>query len=101
MTEDNKCRICGGSFKKETALITHLGSKHGFINKILVEKQFAVLPCPLNSPQYSASTQQKLLEIKTEMKETAEDKTEQLDGQRDNEANMRAGQDMVKNDLNE
>ena len=55
----------------------------------------------MNSPQYSASTQQKLLKIKTETVEAAEDKTEQSDGQRDNEANMRAGQDIVKNDLNE
>ena len=103
MTEDNKCKKCGSSFKTKNRLITHLGSKHGYINKILVEKAFAVLPCPLNSPQYSASTQRRLVKIKTEM-EALDDETEGLDGdQRDkeDEAIKRAGQDIANNNLNE
>ena len=64
MTEDNKCKICGDSFKTKNTLIAHLGTKHGYINNVLVNNGFAVLPCPLNSPGYSASMQRRLVKLK-------------------------------------
>ena len=102
MTEDNRCKICGDSFKTKNTLIAHLGTKHGYVNDVLVDNGFAVLPCPLNSPGYSASMQRRLVKIKTERMKLLEEEAEQeqLDGQTDTEANKRASQDIIKNNLN-
>ena len=101
MTEDNKCKICGDSFKTKNTLIAHLGTKHGYINNVLVNNGFAVLPCPLNSPGYSASMQRKLVKLKTEMEDALAEEAAQLDdGQGDTEANKRVGHDIVENNLN-
>jgi len=81
MTGDNKCKICGDSFKTKNWLITHLGSKHGYINKVLLDKGFGVLPCPVNSTGYTASKQQQLMKIKAEKIEFIEE--EQVQGLRD------------------
>jgi len=83
MTEDNRCKICGDSFKTKNTLITHLGTKHGYVNDVLVDNGFAVLPCPLNSPGYSASMQRKLVKLKTERKDALVEEAERLDGQGD------------------
>jgi len=101
MTEDNKCKICDDSFKTKNTLIAHLGTKHGYINNVLVHNGFAVLPCPLNSPGYSASMQRKLVKLKTEMEDALAEEAAQLDdGQGDTEANKRVGHDIVENNLN-
>jgi len=83
MTEDNRCKICGDCFKTKNWLINHLGSKHGYINEVLVDQGFAVLPCPVNSSGYSASKQQQLVRIKTERKGPLEEEAKELDGLRD------------------
>ena len=83
MTDDNKCTICGDSFKTKNWLITHLGSKHGYINQVLVDEGFAVLPCTVNSSGYTASKQQQLVKIKTERKEPMEQEVRQLGDMRD------------------
>jgi len=83
ITEDNKCKICGDSFKTKNWLITHLGSKHGYINKVLADQGFAVLPCHVNSSGYSASKQKQLVKIKTERKEPVEEEAGPLDDLRD------------------
>jgi len=78
MTEDNKCKMCGDSFKTKSGLVSHLGSKHGGINKVLVDKGFSVLPCRVNSSGYTDSKrykekeenkQQQLVKIKAEKME--------------------------------
>ena len=78
MTEDNKCKMCGDSFKTKSGLVSHLGSKHGGINKVLVDKGFSVLPCRVNSSGYTDSKrykvqeenkQKQLVKIKAEKKE--------------------------------
>ena len=83
MTDDNKCTICGDAFKTKNWLITHLGSKHGYINMVLVDKGFSVLPCTVNSSGYTASKQQQLVKIKTERKEPMEQEAVQPDDMRD------------------
>ena len=49
-------------------LISHLGCKHGYINDVLREKNFSVLPCAVNNT-YSASKQKTLARIKKEREE--------------------------------
>jgi len=83
MTDDKRCKICGDCFKTKNWLINHLGSKHGYINEVLVDQGFAVLPCPVNSSGYSASKQQQLVRIKTERKGPLEDEAKEQDGLRD------------------
>lgn len=83
ITEDNKCKICGDSFKTKNWLINHLGSKHGYINKVLSDQGFAVLPCHVNSSGYTASKQKQLVKIKTERKEPTEEEAGPLDNLRD------------------
>ena len=69
MTEDNECKICGDSYKTKSGLIYHLGSKHGGINKVLIDKDFSVLPCRLNNSGYTDSKQKQLVKIKAERTE--------------------------------
>jgi len=69
MTEDNECKICGDSYKAKSGLIYHLGSKHGGINKVLIDKDFSVLPCRLNNSGYTDSKQKQLVKIKAERTE--------------------------------
>ena len=82
MTENNECKICGDAFKGKSWLVNHLGSKHGYINEVLGDKGFAVLPCPVNS-KYSASKQKQLVKIKKERKRPFEEKAKELDDLRD------------------
>jgi len=64
----NECKLCGDSFKHKGHLISHLGCKHGYINDVLREKNFSVLPCAVNNT-YSASKQKTLARIKKEREE--------------------------------
>jgi len=61
-----ECSMCGDVFKQRNGTIVHLGSKHGFINEVLKEKQLSVLPATVNSSGYSAAKQKQLFKIKTE-----------------------------------
>ena len=61
-----ECSMCGDVFKQRNGAIVHLGSKHGFINDILKEKQLSVLPVTVNNSGYSAAKQKQLCKIKTE-----------------------------------
>ena len=83
MTGDNKCKICGDSFKTKNWLVNHLGSKHGFINDVLSDKGFAVLPCQVKSTEYKDFKQEQLMKIKTERKGSIEEEEEQVHGLRD------------------
>ena len=94
MNEDKKCKICGDSFKTKNGLITHLGSKHGGINKVLVDKGFAVLPCRLNSSPYTDSKQQQLVKIKAERKEPVKE-ARQLDDPMETGVNEGTSQDVL------
>ena len=78
MTEDNRCKICGDSFKTKNGLVTHIGSKHGELNKVLADKGFAVLPCRVNSSGYTDSKQLQLVKIKNERKENVQE-AQQMD----------------------
>ena len=60
------CSMCGDVFKQRNGTIVHLGSKHGFINEVLKEKQLSVLPVTVNNSGYSAAKQKQLFKIKTE-----------------------------------
>jgi len=68
MNGNNECKLCGDSFKHKGHLISHLGCKHGYINDVLREKNFSVLPCAVNN-KYSASKQKTLARIKKEREE--------------------------------
>ena len=57
----------------------HLGGKHGFINKVLKEKNLSVLPCHVNTSGYRAAKQKQLTMIKKErqdMEETGDSNTD-------------------------
>ena len=56
------------SSQQKGHLISHLGCKHGYINDVLREKNFSVLPCAVNKT-HSASKQKTLARIKKEREE--------------------------------
>jgi len=63
LTSTLTCKLCGTVFSAKKNLIIHIGSKHGKINEILVEKGFKVLPCSLTGSTKTKSEEtQKYLE---------------------------------------
>jgi len=60
-----KCTICHSIFKKELALVVHIGGKHGKINDILLKNKMAVLPNPVTSKP-NLRRQRQLIKIKNE-----------------------------------
>jgi len=60
-----RCVVCNSSFKQKASLLIHIGGKHGKINDILRQKNYAPLPCPVTNT-YSAKMQKQLEQIKKE-----------------------------------
>lgn len=45
LKDGSRCKVCGQIFARASALVNHLGMKHGKVNDVLKEKGYRVLPC--------------------------------------------------------
>jgi len=83
-----KCNICYNSFKQKHSLLLHIGCKHGKINDILRQKNYAALPCPVTNTT-SAAMQKQLVQIKKERLESVDMKEEHFNNVRNEMAQDR------------
>ena len=95
-----KCNICYNSFKQKHSLLLHIGCKHGKINDILRQKNYAALPCPVTNTT-SAAMQKQLVQIKKERMESVDMKEEHFNSVRNEMALERPASEASTDLLNE
>ena len=95
-----KCNICYNSFKQKHSLLLHIGCKHGKINDILRQKNYAALPCPVSNTT-SAAMQKQLVQIKKERMESVDMKEEHFNRVRNEMAEDRPASEASTDLLNE
>jgi len=95
-----KCNICYNSFKQKHSLLLHIGCKHGKINDILRQKNYAALPCPVTNTT-SAAMQKQLVQIKKERMESVDTKEEHFNSVRNEMAQVNPASEALSDLLNE
>lgn len=74
LKDGSRCKVCGQNFARASALVNHLGMKHGKVNDVLKEKGYRVLPCLIATEgAKGAEVQANLMVIKKEKIEVVEE----------------------------
>ena len=78
LMEGTRCKVCSQGFARASALVNHLGIKHGKVNDVLREKGYRVLPCVIATEgTKAAEVQANLLAIKKEKMEAVEEEEQE------------------------